>query len=162
MILYIIRHAWAEERDAERWPDDGLRPLTKKGRKRFAKFLRRMEDSDFAPQTIATSPLLRCRQTADILIDHLSDQPRVLELDALAPGSDLKSLVEWTASQESDEVAWVGHAPDVGRLTAALVGSEKAAINFAKGAIACIDFDGPVAVGNGQLQWIATARLFGV
>ena len=36
MILYIIRHAWAEEADEARWPDDGRRPLTKAGRKRFA------------------------------------------------------------------------------------------------------------------------------
>jgi phosphohistidine phosphatase len=162
MILYIVRHAWAEERDAERWPDDGLRPLTKKGRKRFAKLLRRMEDSDVAPQVVATSPLLRCRQTADIFVDHLSDQPSVVELEALAPGSDLATLVQWTAAQEADEVAWVGHAPDVGRLTAALIGSQDAAIEFAKGAIACIEFESAIAQGSGNLKWLSTARLFGV
>jgi phosphohistidine phosphatase len=162
MILYIVRHAWAEERDAERWPDDGLRPLTKKGRKRFAKFLRRMEDSDVAPQVVATSPLLRCRQTADILVDHLSDQPGVVELEALAPGSDLPTLVQWTAAQEADEVAWVGHAPDVGRLAATLIGSADAAIDFAKGAVACIEFESTIAAGAGDLKWLSTARLFGV
>lgn len=162
MILYIVRHAWAEERDAERWPDDGLRPLTKKGRKRFAKFLRRMEDSDVAAQVVATSPLLRCRQTAEILVDHLPDQPGVVELEALAPGSDLGTLIQWTAAQEIDEIAWVGHAPDVGHLTAALIGSSDAAIDFAKGAIACLEFESAIAAGSGALKWLSTARLFGV
>ncbi|MCC7084943.1 MAG: phosphohistidine phosphatase SixA [Pirellulales bacterium] len=162
MILYIVRHAWAEDCDANRWPDDGLRPITKKGRKRFAKYLRRMDESDFAPQIVATSPLLRCRQTAEILVDHLPEQPSVVELEALAPGSDLPLLIQWTAAQEADEIAWVGHAPDVGRLAATLIGSENAAISFTKGAVACIQFDGPIAIGNGQLEWLATARLFGV
>jgi len=29
MLLYIVRHAWAEERDAERYPNDAHRPLTR-------------------------------------------------------------------------------------------------------------------------------------
>lgn len=162
MILYIVRHAWAEQRDAERWPDDGLRPLTKKGRKRFAKLMRRLEETDFAPQVVATSPLLRCRQTTEILADHLSDQPSVVELEALAPGSDLATLIQWTAAQEVDEVAWVGHAPDVGRLAANLIGSKDATIEFAKGAIACIEFSDTIAAGSGALRWLATAGLFGL
>ena len=33
MLLLLIRHAHAGDRDAERWPDDRDRPLTDKGRK---------------------------------------------------------------------------------------------------------------------------------
>src|SRR5207253_362118 len=32
--LYLVRHAIAENRDAERWPDDALRPLTKDGERK--------------------------------------------------------------------------------------------------------------------------------
>ena len=35
MNLYILRHAIAELRDAEKFPDDSKRPLTAKGAKRM-------------------------------------------------------------------------------------------------------------------------------
>ena len=35
MRLYLVRHAIAHDRDAKKWPDDGQRPLTKRGIQRF-------------------------------------------------------------------------------------------------------------------------------
>ena len=34
-------------------------------------------------------------------------------------------------------------------------------IRFAKGAVAAIRFDREPTVGNGELQWLATAKLLG-
>jgi len=161
MHVYIIRHAWAEDRGDE-WPDDRLRLLTKAGMKRFAKVASRLADNDVVPKVIATSPLVRCRQTAEILADELDEEPEVIELAALEPGSDLESLLEWTASQSGD-VAWVGHAPDVGQLAAALIGDGRAHIRFAKGACSAVRFyEQQVALGEGELQWHVTAKLLGV
>ena len=33
MLLLLVRHADAGDRDPAQWPDDTLRPLTDKGRK---------------------------------------------------------------------------------------------------------------------------------
>src|SRR5690242_8739580 len=112
MFLYIVRHAWAEDRDAARYPDDDLRPLTSDGAKRFAKVAKRLVDVGFRPTLVATSPLVRCRQTADIILDRLPGEAQIVELDALRPGSDLGALIEWTDKQSGDAIAWVGHAPD--------------------------------------------------
>jgi hypothetical protein len=35
------------------------------------------------------------------------------------------------------------------------------AIRFAKGAVACIAFDGEVVRGAGELQWLVTAKVLG-
>jgi phosphohistidine phosphatase len=166
MILYIIRHAWAEDADESRWPDDFDRPLTSEGQKRFAKMVRLLAEREFAPQAVATSPLVRCRQTAEIVVRGLADrqaEPRLAGLDALAPGSDLASLLAWTEREaaDCDEVAWVGHAPDVSHLTAALIGSPQGWIRFAKGAVASIEFDDSPAPGGGELRWLTTAKLLG-
>ena len=163
MDLYIIRHAWAENRDAVRWPDDGLRPLTEAGRKRFANLVGKLAEQGVAPGTLATSPLVRCRQTAEIVAEGLPGQPEVVELAALEPGSDLDALVEWTATQAErhGQIGWVGHAPDVDRLCAALVGGDEAWIRFAKGAVAAVRFDGPAEIGSGELRWLATAKVLG-
>jgi phosphohistidine phosphatase len=164
MPLYIIRHAWAEDRDDARWPDDDLRPLTTDGRKRFAQFVEQLALRGMTPGVIATSPLPRCVETAQLLATGLSKQPKVVTLDELRPGSDLSGLLRWTVRQadKHDEIAWVGHAPDVGHLVAAIIGDANAQIHFAKGAVAAIRFDGQPSAGAGELQWLATAKLLGV
>lgn len=163
MILYVIRHAWAEQYGDPAWPDDSRRPLTDAGKKRFAKMIEMLVQRDFAPQLIATSPLVRCRQTAEIAAEVVPGSPVVIARDELAPGSDLAGLVAWTnrKAANSSEVAWVGHAPDVGHLTAALIGSPDSQVRFAKAAVAAVRFDAPLVPGEGELRWLVTAKLLG-
>ncbi|HTQ40846.1 MAG TPA: phosphoglycerate mutase family protein [Pirellulales bacterium] len=162
MILYVVRHAWAGDRDEGQWPDDLLRPLTDDGKKRFNKLLKRLTDVRFAPAMIATSPLVRCVQTAEIIAKRFPSRPSIVQLDALAPGSNLESLVQWTAEANHDEIAWVGHDPDVRHLVARLIGGDSASIRIRKGAVAAIRFEEEMAIGKGELQWLATAKLLGV
>lgn len=159
MTIYIVRHAWAEDRDEALYPNDDLRPLTRKGQKRFRRMARRLAKRGFDVAHLATSPLVRCRQTADILAEYAPSEPLIVELDALRPSGQLDPLIEWTRQQEGRDVAWVGHAPDVDQLAAALIGPSQAAIEFDKGAMAAIEFDGPPAAGHGTLRWLAVAEL---
>jgi phosphohistidine phosphatase len=161
MLLYIVRHAWAEDRDPARFPNDDLRPLTSDGKKRFAKTVKRLVDGGFNPTLVASSPLVRCRETAEIFVKRLEKFARLVELDALKPGSDLAELVRWTAEQTDEAIAWVGHAPDVSELAAALIGDGIPSIRFAKGATAAIEFAAKIAPGKGELNWLATAKLLG-
>lgn len=152
--LYVVRHAWAEDAG----PDgaDFSRPLTKKGRRRFEKFISHLRDGGMRIDLVATSPLVRTRETAEIMAEVFGIESRVTVLDALAPGSNWQALVEWTIQQDADRVAWVGHAPCVGRLVAQTIGDGSAAIRMQKGAVASIRLDdGP---GHpGELDWLATA-----
>ena len=163
MDLYIIRHAWAGHFGDPEWPDDGLRPLTDEGKERFARMVDQLAGRGFGPEIIATSPLVRCRQTAEIVAAAVPGDPEVVEHEALSPGSDLQSLLEWTANQPSQhgQVAWVGHAPDVGRLAGDLIGESGGWVRFAKGAVAAIRFHGLPAAGDGELRWLVTAKLLG-
>lgn len=162
MILYIVRHAWAGQHGDPQYPDDSLRPLTEKGAKRFRRMAKRLVKRGFAPSVIATSPLVRCRQTAEILAERLADRTVLAELPELAPGATVDKLLPWTRQQLAEEVAWVGHAPDVGRMVAELIGSGDASVEFAKGAVAAIGFDVPAAPRQGRLLWLVTADTLGV
>lgn len=164
MLLYIVRHAWAEDPDNQRWPNDELRPLTDKGAKRFRQFVRALARQGFSPQLVVTSPLLRCHQTAEVIAEEVPSRPPVVSRPELAPGSDASGLVAWTAERSKglDQIAWVGHAPDVGQLAARLIGEPCAAIHFSKGAVGAIEFDGGPREGRGELQWLVTAKLLGV
>ncbi len=86
-------------------------------------------------------------------------KPKLLQRDELAPGGAWKDLIDWTNSEGAAEVAWVGHAPDVDRITAELIGSAGANVSFAKGAIAAIQFAERIAVGEGELCWLVKPKL---
>lgn len=156
--LFIVRHAVAE--DVGPGGLDQARRLTPKGSKRFARLVRRLAERGMEVDLVATSPLVRCRETAEILATELGGIPRVEVVEALAPGADWQTLVEWTVQQDASRVAWVGHAPCVGRLVAVSIGDGSAAVRMAKGAIAAISLDdGPGQPG--ELEWLVTPDLLG-
>ena len=159
MLLYIVRHAPAGQHGDPRYPNDSVRPLTAKGKRRFGRLVRRLVGHGLAPTLVVTSPLLRCRQTAEILAAGAQEEPKLLERDDLAPGGPWTDLIDWTNSEGDVEVAWVGHAPDVDRITAELIGSIEANLLFAKGAIAAIRFSEIIVVGEGELCWFVKPKL---
>jgi phosphohistidine phosphatase len=161
MLIYIIRHAYAHEHGDPRWPDDSQRPLEAEGAARFQRVVEQLAQRGFEPEVIATSPYIRCRQTADIVSAHTPGQPKVVEFPALKPGSDLDELIEWSHAQRAESIAWVGHAPDVNHLSAALIGEGDANLRFSKGAVAAIRIHGQLAAGRGELQWLVTAKVLG-
>ena len=163
MDIYIIRHAWAEERDDTKYPDDALRPLTAEGRYRFARMAELLVHRGLKPRLIATSPMVRCLQTAEILAAALGKKAKPVQCDDLLPGGDPKRLLAWTEKRAAgpEEIAWVGHAPDVGHLAALLIGQEDGWMNFKKGAIAAIRTADPPELGRGELQWFVTAKVPG-
>src|SRR5262245_5595102 len=122
MFIYIARHAWAGERGDPRWPDDSLRELTPEGIDRYTKVVKALAARGLAPSRIATSPYSRCVQTPQIIAKHIEGQPKIDELEALEPGSDLESLLEWSRAQDDANTCWVGHSPDVEQLAADLIG----------------------------------------
>ncbi len=163
MELYIVRHAWAGHFGDPEWPDDDQRPLTDDGKERFARLVGIVAPRGFDPQVIASSPLVRCRQTADLVAQGVPSKPDVVELHALAPSGNFDALLQWTASQarRHQRIAWVGHAPGVGRMVAVMIGSSGGWIRVAKGSIATVRFDGPPKIGAGELRWLVTAKLLG-
>ncbi len=154
MFIYILRHAWADHADDPNWPSDTQRPLTEEGRERFARVMPRLVKRGFAPEVIATSPYLRCRQTAQAIAEHVEGDPDIVELSALAPQSDLAAIMGWTREQDVEQMAWVGHSPDIGFLAATLLGNCSAIERFAPGTCAAVHIDQEAAQGAGQLQWL--------
>ena len=161
MLLYIVRHGLAGQHGDPRFPDDGLRPLTDKGTKQVSKVAKKLFRRGFAPTLVATSPLVRCRQTAEAICRRVEPAPALVEWDSLQPGSDLARLVSSSNSSGAEELAWVGHAPDVDELCAALLGARTEAIAFRKGAVAAIRFHDTISVGAGELRWYVTPAVLG-
>lgn len=155
MNLYVLRHGIAAERDARRYPDDGLRPLTGKGVARMRREAAGMRALGLRLDAIISSPLLRARQTAEIAREALGAPLSIS--DALVPGAHPALLLAEIAATRGDAAAVmvVGHEPHLGRLVAfALTGSADDEIaRLKKGALCCLRLDDD---GVGQLLWALT------
>lgn len=158
LSLYLVRHAIAADR-GDAYPDDDLRPLTSAGTAKFRKAVDGLSRLDVALDLVLTSPLVRARQTADILADGLDGRPRVVETDALRPGVRFDRLVRAIGEcGECADIALVGHEPDIGDVAARLVGGS-IPLAFNKGAVCRIDFDEWPSDGPGRLRWFLTQKI---
>jgi phosphohistidine phosphatase len=156
--LYLVRHAPAAERGSE-WPDDALRPLTAEGRKSFQKAVKGLSAADVKIDLVLTSPLVRCRETADLLAAGLRPKPRIQPVDALAPGGGASAVIaEVSRVAKGTRIALVGHEPDLGKLAAHLLGLKQPP-EFKKGGACRIDVSGLPPGGPGRLVWFAPPRL---
>ena len=160
MELLIIRHAIACERDRTRWPDDGARPLSRAGIRRARKAASGLKEFSKAPDRLLTSPLIRARQTAQILTD-VAGWPQAEEAPELSPGQPALAVLSLLGEGRGKRVAVVGHQPELGALLAAcLLGDDVTlAIEMKKNAVACLFFDGAPREGQAALKWLATPRL---
>ena len=160
MFIYIARHAWAGHYGDPGWPDDSLRELTPEGAERYMEVVQALAERGFAPEHIASSPYIRCQQTAEIISKYTEHRPELEDLEALAPGSNLDTLLQWTVGKAGRDVCWCGHNPDVEVLVSILIGGGN--VRFAKGTITAIRFYGQVEPGAGELYWHATAKSLGL
>lgn len=156
--IYLIRHGVAEAR-GDAWPDDTKRPLTRDGISRMEKAARGLARLDVVFDVILTSPLVRARQTAEIVAAELDGRPPIVNTDALTPGSDHAAVVAALEKHmRKTRVALVGHEPGLGELAARLIGSRHA-IEFKKGAVCRIDLDEIPPSGPGDLRWMVPSKV---
>src|SRR5918996_3392722 len=155
--IYLVRHAIAAEQ-GEDWPDDDKRPLTARGVARFKDAVKGLSQLDVVVDEIFTSPLVRAKQTAELLADGLPGKPSVKVLDALSPGHAPGSvLAQLARAAKRRRLALVGHEPGLGELAAHLIGAGRA-LNFKKGGVCRIDVESLSSRRAGALAWFVTPK----
>jgi len=133
--------------------------LTSKGIDRFREVVKALIDLDVEIDQVLTSPLVRARQTADVLAELLPARPPVIETDTLAPGASFRSVVDMLAAYSRyARLALVGHEPGIGELAGRLIGA-RSPLPFKKGAVCRIDVDALPPAGPGRLIWFATPKM---
>jgi phosphohistidine phosphatase len=156
--LYLVRHAIAAERGDD-WPDDTKRPLTTRGIHRFKDSLPGVEELEVSIEEIFSSPLVRAKQTADLLAAGVPGTPPVKLLDSLAPGhSPTTVMTQLAKTAKRQRIALVGHEPDLGELAAHLIGATRPLL-FKKGGMCRIDIGGLGPKRTGSLMWFVTPKV---
>lgn len=155
MYLYILRHGQAAPLGENGVKEDADRPLTDAGRQQILNLGGQLEQMNLRPEVVLTSPLLRARQTAELLVQSWSAPlPDVKVCDALAMEADRRRVVKALRKEEADSVLIVGHQPDLADLTAWLIGSKKAQLDYATGTLACLESGKDFDKGSAVLRWL--------
>ncbi len=157
MKLLLVRHAKAESRLVRGLSrkNDERRRLTPGGRRDMAKVAKGLKRLVPAIDVLATSPLVRARETAEVLARRY-DRDDIAEVAALSPGAEPKALAEWLRDQPQDAlIALVGHEPDLGGFAGYLLtGRRETFLPLKKGGACLIDLANGPAAGGGRLEWL--------
>lgn len=165
MILYIVRHAIAEQRDsASGEKQDSQRPLTDEGRKKFRQIARGLRDKGIRIDLILTSPYLRALDTARLLQEKLElDPEKLVVMEDLSPLGNPDHLIQEIGSQYASlgSIALVGHEPGLSRLIAVLLsGDPTLPITLKKGGVCCLTVEKLEYGRCATLEWLlAPAQL---
>jgi phosphohistidine phosphatase SixA len=127
MRLIIVRHARAKDRDAKSWPDDTQRPLTKGGRRDFARLAARVPSWIEPPAAVLSSGWVRAWDTAAILCNETGwpDPIRCRALETEGGQAAVQAILqELRARADQASVAMVGHEPVLGELIGHLLGGD--------------------------------------
>jgi len=156
MDVILIRHAEAGERDPNSWPDDAQRPVTPDGRRKQVAAAQAMQKLGFEFDFLVTSPLVRARQTAEIIAEVYGWKEPPLSDDVLGSGCTPAAIVKLLAKfPPGSSVALVGHEPAFSKVAAALIGrSGDAQLRLKKSGVIGVAFDGPAELGRGLLEFL--------
>jgi phosphohistidine phosphatase len=156
--LYIMRHGEAANLGAE-FPSDGVRPLTFNGRKRVELSTKGLSASGVAVDKIISSPLVRARQTAEIVHEGLAVATNLEFSDAL-PIGDIDGIVKAVqAHTRHENVMLVGHEPTLTRLISVLVsGAAEAAIDMPPGGLCMLTLNTIVVGQCATLRWFPASN----
>jgi phosphohistidine phosphatase len=145
MKIYLMRHATAE--DPGSGPDAGRR-LTESGRREAREAGRALRQRGVAPAAALTSPRLRARETANLVLSELGARVAVEVRDTLGGGTTQAVFLAELQSRESvGDVFLVGHNPDLSTFASLLAGDP---ISFLPSTVACFELQGDQA----RLEWV--------
>jgi phosphohistidine phosphatase len=159
MELYLFRHGIAE--DPHAGLSDADRQLTDEGRKKTAAVARLASRSGVQLTLIASSPLIRARQTAEIAAKNTGYEGPITTLESLVPdGSPERVWADVRDYSDEPAILLAGHEPLMGRLSAYLLNAASLQIDVKKASLIRIDFESLRAgQPHGILRWMIVPRL---
>lgn len=158
--LYLIRHGLAGEHGS--YANDDERPLTHEGKQKTRQVAKQLHTLKLRFDLILTSPLVRARQTADLLLEAKLAHD-VQESSDLAPGGNLTTWLTWLQTWQSPQnkaLALVGHEPALSTWAETLLwGETKGALVLKKAGIVGLTLpDQQSPIGNSSLFWLTPPR----
>jgi phosphohistidine phosphatase len=164
MKVYLVRHGIAQERLGGAVLNDSQRPLTDEGKSEMKQTAHALKRLNVKPDLVVASPLVRAKQTAEIIREVLETSEELKITDTLAPGGNPRSVYKFLQQfNNAQEVFLVGHEPDIGQLAANLLwAGNELNIPFKKGAVCRVDVYDLPSTSPGTLKWFITPKIAGM
>ncbi|HEV2696179.1 MAG TPA: phosphohistidine phosphatase SixA [Verrucomicrobiae bacterium] len=164
MNLFILRHGIASDPGEDGLPKklpDAERPLSTKGKQRLGDVTWAMRKMELKFDAILSSPLLRARQTAQIVNEALGSKHKIVLCDHLAPEGSPKALIEQVNGLPAPvkNVLLAGHEPYLSRFIALLTtGNTMASIELRKGGLARLEVEDLRYARCATFRWLLTPK----
>src|SRR2546427_2875162 len=154
MKLYFLRHA-----DALEGADDASRPLSPHGRKEALEVGRFLKRAGIEFDAAYSSPLVRAKETAEIVLD-LCGSTRLELTAALLNETSEAEFNEWLKEiPDAKHGCLVGHARSLAERARQLLGiTATEALKLPKGALACLESENR---RTAALKFFVTPKLLG-
>ena len=162
MNIFVLRHGEAGTRTTVP-SKDFERPLTEAGRNEIERIAQSLSDLKVEFDLIATSPLRRAKETADIVARVYGEKKKPTRLEVwneLKPESNRQELVAKLSKMRQDEdLLLVGHEPFLSNFIGEIIaGTPSARIVLKKGGIAKVQIVSFVPKVTGELRWLITPK----
>ena len=158
MDLFILRHGEAGRRSAT-IRDDSKRILTTEGEKEIKDISKGVQDLGIEFDYIFTSPLLRARQTAELVSKIVTSKNQIKELEELKPEGNKLQLYNKLSNLKQDSVVLiVGHEPYLSELLGNAISNGTCKIDLKKAGLARIRVTTILPKLNGELRWLLTPK----
>jgi phosphohistidine phosphatase len=156
MEIYFLRHGDAVKTSSGKG-GDGERLLSTEGAARMKREAGAIASLRLGLQLIVTSPLVRARQTAQIVAQALGMLDACAIDERLAPGFGPEALLSILREHRAaTALLLVGHEPDFSQTIAACIGGGR--VQCGKGGLARVDLDDPDSI-RGALAWLLPRRV---
>ena len=149
MNLYLIRHSISENISFDK--KDFKRELTEEGKYIINKASEGWKKYFGQLDAVLTSPLMRAVQSAEILSSNLQETPNIIRDNNLGTGSRTSDLIDLLNSLKYQNVAVVGHQPDLSHHINNFCGTGSFNLAFPPASLAKIEFENSIKYGKGKL-----------
>jgi phosphohistidine phosphatase len=150
--IYLLRHGIAENSSP-----DSERALTAEGREKLRRVLGRARSADVAPTLILSSPYRRAMETAEIVVELLGYQGKVVKTRALVPeASPFDAWDEIRQRPDEPAILLASHEPLMSSLAAFLLASPALVVDMKKAALVRVDCERIGPEPQGVLKWMLT------
>ena len=135
-------------------PSDAARELTNQGQEEARIVGTALARLGVTPARFFTSPLVRARQTAELVANAIGFQGRIEPVNELLNSGSTEAVLRMLGRcGDASEVLLVGHMPSLAEHLAALIGAKDAeGLPLGKAGIACVLMD-RLRLAGGQLRW---------
>lgn len=157
MEIYLLRHGIAHDLAPSGRDED--RALTPEGIEKLRRSARGLRSLDFKVELILSSPYVRARETAAVIMEELKIETPPAFTELLIPGAPPAEILGELTRRNPASALLIGHEPHLGRVISLLLsGDPNLPITMKKGGFCKMRCAVRPLPGSATLDWLLAPK----